>query len=66
MMTDIVCFLSKCGFGTYHEIMKVPVHVLIQAEKWYKNDIKEELKAKRDYDIAFAKAFRCPLSGKLK
>lgn len=61
-LTDILLNLIKFGFGSYNELMVLPIDRLIMFYKWVIKDYKDEVKRKLDYDVSFAKATRCPLT----
>lgn len=56
----MMCFLIKNGYGNYQSIIQIPLHLFVRHYKWFIENQKVELKAKRDYDMAMAK-IGCPL-----
>lgn len=59
-MTDLVCLLIKFGYGNYDDVVRQPMHQLLEHYRWFSKDYEREQKARRDYDVSILKAIRCP------
>ena len=59
-LIDVLSNLIKFGFGSYNELMSMPMNQLLNFYDWFMKDYAKEMKNKVDYDTALLKA-GCPL-----
>ncbi len=61
-MDEFLCLLIKNGYGSYNEVLSMPIHSIIRHSNMISEQRKKELKHEQEYDIALAKFNRCPLT----
>ena len=64
-LIDVLSNLIKFGFGSYNELMGMPMDKILAFYNWYVKDYEKEMKNKMEYDTTMAK-LGCPLFRKRK